>query len=75
MYLGRREERRKEATERQAARAARTDQEQIERLEAAGHGHCREVARLRERIDAAAQEALQETAAESKPKKRRRRKR
>ena len=35
------------AKERQAARAARGDAGQLARLEAAGHGHCREAKRLR----------------------------
>ena len=47
-----REERRKRALERHAARAERGDWEQLVRLEAQGHEHCKEAARLRERIAA-----------------------
>lgn len=39
--------RRESAETRQAERAKRTDQEQIQRLEAAGHGHGKEATRLR----------------------------
>ena len=40
------------AAERQALRDARTDQQQIDRLRKAGHGHCKEVVRLKMRIQA-----------------------
>ncbi len=46
-----RKRRRAEAEERQVARDARGDVGQINRLEGAGHGHCREVGRLRERLE------------------------
>ncbi len=44
------EGRRKEAQERDADRAKRTNAEQIKLLEAHGHGECKEATRLRERI-------------------------
>ena len=43
-------QRREEAAERQAVRDARSDKDQIRHLESKGHGHCREVTRLRARI-------------------------
>ena len=42
-----REARRTEAAERQAARDKRTDEQQLKRLIAAGHAHCREAKRLK----------------------------
>lgn len=39
-----------EAEERRAARLSRTDKEQLDRLERAGHGDCKEAVRLRESI-------------------------
>ena len=47
----RRYERRTEAPLRQEARDAHTDLDQIKLLELRGHGHCKEVARLRRRIE------------------------
>lgn len=43
----RKDERRAAAEVRQAARAARTDAQQLAKLESAGHGHCAEAKRLR----------------------------
>ena len=45
-----REARRQGARERQAERDKRTDQQQIDRLRASGHGDCKEVYRLKHRI-------------------------
>lgn len=42
----RKQNRQTEAADRQAARDARTPREQYDRLEAAGHGNCREAERL-----------------------------
>jgi hypothetical protein len=47
----RRGELRARADARRAARAMRTDLEQIQKLERAGHGHCREIERLRKRME------------------------
>ena len=47
---GRKQARRLAAEERQAARDARTDEEQLKSLERRGHGHCKEAQRLRERL-------------------------
>jgi hypothetical protein len=44
----RKEERRNSAVVHNLAREKRTAQEQIERLQRNGHGHCKEVARLKE---------------------------
>jgi hypothetical protein len=49
-----REARRTAAEERQADRAKRTGEQQHRKLINAGHGHCREVARLRDRTTKAA---------------------
>ncbi len=46
-------QRREEAAERQIARDERGDAGQLKRLEAAGHGHCKEADRLRARIEKA----------------------
>lgn len=43
-----------EAKERQTARQSRTDEQQLARLESAGHGNCKEAVRLREAIAAQA---------------------
>ena len=47
----RRQQRREQAAERQAARDARGDQAQLDKLVRDGHGECREAERLRERIE------------------------
>ena len=47
----RRKQRREEAEERAAARKKRSDSEQLQHLERAGHGHCREAIRLRENLE------------------------
>lgn len=47
----RKEIRREKALEQQARRDALTDQQQYEKLVAAGHGHCREALRLAAAID------------------------
>jgi hypothetical protein len=44
------DQRRAEAEERQEARDARGDAGQIARLEASGHGHCKEAKRLRRKV-------------------------
>ncbi len=46
----RREERQREAQERQAAREKLGDAGQLAKLEKAGHGHCKEAERLRKRL-------------------------
>ena len=48
-----RQTRQREATERQAERDKRTDQQQIDRLRANGHGDCKEVHRLKARLTVA----------------------
>lgn len=48
--------RQEEARQRDAARAARTPQQQLDKIVAAGHGHSREAKRLIATIAAAAQE-------------------
>jgi hypothetical protein len=45
-----REQRRAEAAERQAARDARSDQQQLHLLINNGHGHCKEATRLADTI-------------------------
>ena len=45
------ERRRIDAEQRQALRDERSDAEQLERLEGAGHGHCKEAERLRARVE------------------------
>jgi hypothetical protein len=45
-----REARRNSAAQRQAERDARTDQQQVDKLRRAGHGHCKEVLRLKMRM-------------------------
>ena len=47
----RREERQREAKERKAEREKRGDVNQLYRLEAAGHGHCKEAKRLRQELN------------------------
>ena len=44
------EQRRQEATIRQVKREKRGDKGQITKLKTAGHGHCKEVIRLRKRV-------------------------
>lgn len=44
--------RQKTAVERHLARDGRSDQQQYERLVKAGHGHCKEAKRLKEKISA-----------------------
>lgn len=44
------EEKRKQVEQSAARRAQRTEAEQLRRLEAQGHGHCREAERLRKII-------------------------
>ncbi len=45
-----RQYRREGAQERDAERGKRTDTQQLARLEKAGHGHCEEAEKLRERV-------------------------
>ncbi len=49
-----REARQQSAKERQAERDKRTDEQQHRKLINVGHGHCKEVARLRARMTKAA---------------------
>ena len=44
------EQRQREAKERQAARDKRSDEAQLEKLIANGHGHCREATRIADGI-------------------------
>ena len=50
--MSNRERRQQEAAARQAARDARTDAQQLDRLVKAGHGECKEAERLEKRIAA-----------------------
>lgn len=45
-----RERRSREATERQALRDTRSDEDQLGKLEFQGHGHCKEAEKLRESV-------------------------
>ena len=50
--MAERERRRREAAARQALRGARSDRDQLSKLENNGHGHCKEAEKLRESVAA-----------------------